>query len=205
MHRVSPRAVLGSAQPLLLVLLACGLACGKGGSPATPAPAAPTAPAATGAEISVADLRARLYAFSDDSMLGRRSGELGGIRATDYLAAEARRLGLEPAGDDGGYFQIVPMVRRTLEPGAAVTVAGNSAGRTFRAWDELIPRDQGRRTRAIDGAQAVYGGVLGDPGRPTISPEQAAGKLVVITVAPGADGTPATTVSRADVTLRFST
>ena len=192
MPRVPPRVLHPSAPALLLLLLACGTS-------SSPVPGA--APAATGAAITPADLRSRLYAFSDDSMLGRRSGESGGVQAAEYLAAEARRLGLEPAGEDGGWFQTVPLLRRTLVAGAGLTVEGVR----LSAWDDLIPRDQGKRTRRIDGAQAVYGGVWGDETRPMISREQAAGKLVVITMAPGADGTPATVANRAVTTARFAT
>jgi hypothetical protein len=134
-------------------------------------------------------------------MLGRRSGELGGVKASDFLAAEARRLGLEPAGENGTYFQTVPMVRRTLDPAASITAGGT----TLRAWDDISPRDQGRGSRPIDGAPSVYGGVWGDGGRPLLPLEQATGKLVVVTVAPAADGTPAGTVTRAQLTDRFRT
>jgi hypothetical protein len=158
------------------------------------------APAATSVAITPADLRTRLYIYADDSMQGRRSGTPGGIKATDYLAAEARRVGLEPAGEDGGYFQTVPIVVRTMDPKATI-VAG---GTTLRAWDDLLPRDQGRGTRSTDGAQAIYGGPWSEQGDHMIPAATAAGKLVVITVAPGADGRPATTVNRAATTARFS-
>lgn len=62
-------------------------------------------PKGTSAAISAGDLRSRLYRYADDSMMGREAGTVGNTKATDYLAAEARRLGLEPAGDSGTYFQ----------------------------------------------------------------------------------------------------
>jgi hypothetical protein len=187
-----PTRVSSLSVPALLVSLA---ACGAGGLPGT------AAPAGTSAEITRADLQARLAAYAHDSMLGRRSGTLGGIKATDYLAAEARRLGLEPAGEDGTYFQTVPMVLRTLDPAASLTAGGT----TLRAWGDLVPRDQGKGTRPVDGAASIYGGVWGDSTRPLLPLEQAAGKVVVIAVAPAADGTPGGTVVRNAVTHRFRT
>jgi hypothetical protein len=164
-------------------------------------PDGPAAPAAaTTADIAAADLRTRLYVYSDDSMQGRRSGTPGGIKATDYIAAEAERLGLEPAGDGGTYFQNLPMLNRTIDPKAAITIEGT----TFRVGEDLIARDQGTGARPIDGAQAVYGGVLDEDGEGSLIPaEQAAGKVVVITVAPEPDGTPAGPVNRARTTERF--
>jgi hypothetical protein len=53
----------------------------------------------------------RLYAFADDSMLGRRIGELGSIKSTNYLSWELQRVGLRPAGDHNGFFQVVATYR----------------------------------------------------------------------------------------------
>ena len=63
------------------------------------------APRPTSPAITANDLRTRLYQIADDSMMGRRIGELGNYKATDYIAREFRRLGLKPAGDNGTYFQ----------------------------------------------------------------------------------------------------
>src|SRR3954465_3112253 len=60
-------------------------------------------PPTTGA-ITPLDLMTRLYKFADDSMMGRLAGTPWNDKGTDYIAAEVKRLGLVPAGDDG-YFQ----------------------------------------------------------------------------------------------------
>ena len=181
------------AGPLTAAVVASLLGCGpSAGTSSSPAPSGATAP-----PITAADLRSRLYAYADDSMRGRRSGTPGNAKATDFIAAEARRIGLEPAGENGGWFQTVPIVRRTLDPASALTVDGV----TFKAWDDLVPRDQGKGTRSLDGAQVIYAGVWD---RDLISLEQAQDKLVVITVPP-VNGAPAATVNRAQTTERFHT
>src|SRR5438132_10411527 len=58
----------------------------------------PTVPA-----ITTNDLRTRLYPLADDSMMGRRIGEIGNYKGTAYIASEFQRLGLRPAGDGGTY------------------------------------------------------------------------------------------------------
>jgi hypothetical protein len=174
--------------PLLLLLAACG---GQGSTPKA------TAPLSTSPAITAAGLRSRLYAFADDSMQGRRSGTPGNVKGTDWIAAEARRIGLEPAGEDGGWFQTVPILRRELDSAAALTVEGQ----TFKAWTDMIPRDQGTGARPVNGARAIYAGTWGGT---LITPEQAAGKLVVVTFPPK-DGVPASSVNRAQTTQRFST
>src|SRR6185312_7330043 len=109
------------------------------------------APAVTSAAITPGDLQRRLSVFADDSMLGRKAGTPGNVKGTDYIAAEARRIGLQPAGDDGGFFQTVPLVERTLVSAANVTAGPAS----FVPFTDFIPRDQGKGARPIDGVPVV--------------------------------------------------
>jgi len=66
----------------------------------------------TQADITAGDLKTRLYIFADDSMRGRAAGTPDNLRGTAYIEREVRRLGLEPAGDNGTYFQSVPLFVR---------------------------------------------------------------------------------------------
>src|SRR5688572_2869663 len=63
---------------------------------------------ATKPEIVPDDLRTHVYQLAADSMGGRAAGSRGNWMATEYVAGVFRRLGLEPAGDSGTYFQEVP-------------------------------------------------------------------------------------------------
>ncbi len=40
-------------------------------------------------------------------MMGRRAGTVWNVKATDYIAAQFQSLGVQPAGEGGGFFQIV--------------------------------------------------------------------------------------------------
>ena len=77
------------------------------------------APRPTTPAITAADLMTRLYIFADDSMMGRQVGTEYNLKGTAYIEREVRRLGLEPAGDNGGYFQNIPLVTRTTVDTAA--------------------------------------------------------------------------------------
>ena len=155
------------------------------------------APRPTEAAITAADLMTRLYVYADDSMLGREAGAIGGVKATDYIAAEARRIGLEPAGESGTYFQIVPMAPRSLDTAATslAIAGGSSAPAPLTLWADYVPVGGGplgdfASARRLDGVQVVYGGRLGDAS-PAISPAQAAGKLVLLAPPPaGTAGAP---------------
>jgi hypothetical protein len=55
--------------------------------------------------IREADVRRDLFAMAGDGMRGREAGTIDELRASGWVAERARAAGLEPAGDDGTYFQ----------------------------------------------------------------------------------------------------
>jgi hypothetical protein len=59
---------------------------------------------------------AHLALLADDVLEGRGTGQRGGEIAAKYLAAQFARLGLQPAGDDGTYYQRIPLRGRTARP-----------------------------------------------------------------------------------------
>lgn len=135
-------------------------------------------PQPTSAAISARDLMTRLYIYADDSMQGREAGTIGNVKATNYIASEIARMGLEPAGDNGTYFQTVPVANRSLDPASAFTVNG-TAFQLFRDW---VPTSGGDAELAS--VPVIYGGVLNDS-TTLVSAEQAQGKLVMLTVQGG--------------------
>ena len=64
---------------------------------------------------SVLETHTRFLAH--DLLGGRGTGTVGYDIAAEYVAAQFALSGLEPLGDDGTYFQQVPLRRRSLEPG----------------------------------------------------------------------------------------
>ena len=55
--------------------------------------------------ITAADLRRHVETLASPQLEGRMTGTIGEQKATQYVAEEFRRLGLEPAGENGTYFQ----------------------------------------------------------------------------------------------------
>src|SRR5580658_9239406 len=55
-------------------------------------------------------------ALSNDAMEGRDTGSPAYQRAADYVANRFKAAGLEPAGENGGYFQSVPMHEVSVTP-----------------------------------------------------------------------------------------
>ncbi|HEX6038686.1 M28 family metallopeptidase [Longimicrobium sp.] len=145
----------------------------------------------TAAAISPEDLRTHLYILAADSMMGREVGTRGNVMATGYLAAQAQRIGLRPAGDNGTFFQTVPLIQLGLEPGATIS----AGGRTLALGTDFIPVPTYGSifvfapTFQAQNTPVVYGGRVGDPSR-MISPEQARGKIVVFDAPMGPNGQP---------------
>jgi len=102
MHaQASPRAA-----PLLVAAALLVGAC---------APAGRSEPAGSVA----ARIRAHVAFLADDALRGREAGTPDYEIAARYVASQFALLGLEPAGDDGGFEQEVPLVRYRIEPESA--------------------------------------------------------------------------------------
>lgn len=82
--------------------------------------------------ISPERLKAHTTLLSDDLFEGRAPGSRGGDLAARYIASQFALLGLEPAGDDGTYFQAVPLVEAVLDaPRFRLTSAGPKGRRAY--------------------------------------------------------------------------
>ena len=90
-------------------------------APATPAAA--SAKAAADPIVTAGTVGRYLRAVSSDDMLGRKPFTEGEKRITSYLAAEFKRLGLQPL-PGGSYFQPVPLVEITGTPAPALLIKG---------------------------------------------------------------------------------
>ena len=73
-------------------------------------------------------------ALSNDQMEGRDTGTEAYERAARYVADQFKAAGLKPAGDDGTYFQRVPMHEIDLDTAhSSVTVTGASGSHALGA------------------------------------------------------------------------
>ncbi len=144
-------------------------------SAAAPALPLKLAPRPTAGAISAADLMTRLYVFADDSMMGRQVGTEYNLKGTVYIEREARRLGLVPAGDSGGYFQNIPLFAYGIE-GSSVMKVGDE---TLAIGTDYYPWVQSERRLVLDGLPVVFGGSAVDS-TTWLPAAAAAGKIVVL-------------------------
>lgn len=136
----------------------------------------------TVADITPGDLMTRVYKFADDSMMGRQVGTPWNDMGTAYIEGEVRRLGLKPAGDNGTYFQKVPLVNRKFDAASTLSVEGSS----FAAGTDFIATAPSFYRGSVSGPAIFIGAFLDTT--VTISEADARGKVLVFTpggLAPG--------------------
>ncbi len=111
--------------------------------------------------IHDADTRAWWHtteALSGDNMEGRDTGSAAYQRAASYVADRFKRAGLQPAGDNGTFFQTVPMHEVRLEPDSTFHLQRNDgAGRDLRLMYEIYPTGIQGAPLQTHGSLAVRG------------------------------------------------
>ncbi|MDB4917963.1 MAG: peptidase [Gemmatimonadetes bacterium] len=136
---------------------------------------APTPAGTTTAAITAEDLRQRLFLIADDSMMGRESGSAGNYKTAAYVASEFKRLGLEPAGENGTYFQTVPYWNAAADPASTL----QSGSTVFRLRRDFVPSNIRAAPRTLSATPVIYGGPMNDSSH-WISAADAAGKFVIL-------------------------
>lgn len=76
--------------------------------------------------IEKAQLSETTRILSSDAFEGRAPGTPGEARTIAYLVDRFTKLGLQPAGDNGGWTQAVPLLRTQIDTAAPVTVRTGS-------------------------------------------------------------------------------
>src|ERR1700690_1468806 len=78
--------------------------------------------------VSGERIRAGVKFLASDLLEGRGPGTRGGQLATEFIATEFALAGAKPAGDDGTYFQKVPLEGVETQPDSEL--AATAGGRT---------------------------------------------------------------------------
>ena len=128
-------------------------------------------------------LRADVSFLASDALQGRATGSPGLDMAAEYIAAQFRRAGLEPVGDDG-YFQTAPFesvtpnsdgLEFTLESGGATLKAGKAAIGIQEAAAADLSHTPAIKVSLSDTAAGIS----------SLTPEQARGKVLLMDVGEG--------------------
>ena len=118
------------------------------------------------------DLRQDLYALAGDSMRGRRSGTVDELRAAAWVAQQAQKAGLKPAGDNGTYFQFFSLQRTVTSNNSTIKINDKK----LRLWKDVWV------TEPVE--KDITGTVVWLSSLADASKQQVKGSIVAMTILP---------------------
>jgi len=140
--------------------------------------------AAQTAPITAADMMRHISVLAGDDFQGRMPGTEGETRTVDYIVAQLRARGLEPAGEGGSWFQPVPLVERTTVS-ARVSWSANGRAVAFDPANVVLQaRDPQVRIADAPVIFAGHGARIPDRGVDQIAGVDLRGAVVLILLDP---------------------
>ncbi|BDU14842.1 M20/M25/M40 family metallo-hydrolase [Lysobacter auxotrophicus] len=144
---------------IALLSLALALAACQNATPPAPASAPVKDTYDASASSDARRIEADVRFLADDLLEGREAGTRGYDLASLYVAQRFRAIGLAPAGDDGSYFQRVPMLRGVLQAdGNAFAIARGGGEQALKFPDDFLPGINFNEAQASVDAPAVFVG-----------------------------------------------
>ena len=109
-------------------------------------------------DISGERMRAHVKFLASDLLEGRGVGTRGGDLAAEYIASQFALVGAKPAGDNGTYFQRVPLVGAATEPGATLSAESQGKRVDFRWLEDFVGVSQLQKPNDRIDAEAIFVG-----------------------------------------------
>ena len=104
-------------------------------------------------------IRAHVKYLASDALEGRGTGQKGGEMAAEYIAAQFKSYGLQPASDAGTYLQSVPMVSmKTLPETTFAFVPADGEPMTLKNLDDFVTSNESQTESANIDAPIVFVG-----------------------------------------------
>lgn len=111
------------------------------------------------AQVRPEAIEAHVRFLADDLLEGRAAGSRGYDTAAAYVAAQFRQYGLEAAGDNGTYFQTVPLLEATaVLPGSAARLEREDEPVEFEYGTDYLPGADFLSTSSTVTAPLVFAG-----------------------------------------------
>lgn len=126
--------------------------------PATGSTATPGGDFAFHDAINAADFGHHVEVLASDAFEGRGPGTPGGEKTVEYIRDQMQRIGLEP-GNDGQWFQDVPMVETTADEDTALEISVGGKQETLDFGDDMVVNTRtGKEHVSIDDSKLVFVG-----------------------------------------------
>jgi Zn-dependent M28 family amino/carboxypeptidase len=110
------------------------------------------------AAISAERIREHTRFLASDLLEGRGTGARGGEIAAEYIATQLALAGAKPAGDNGTYYQKVPLVGIETQPGATLGAWARGKALDLRWGDDFVGSSQTQRPDTRFEGEAVFVG-----------------------------------------------
>jgi TonB family protein len=110
-------------------------------------------------KIDPQKIREHVKYLASDALEGRGTGQKGGDMAAEYIAAQFKSYGLQPASDAGTYLQSVLMVSmRTLPDTTFSLIPGNGQPVSLKNLDDVVTSNESQTESADIDAPIVFVG-----------------------------------------------
>jgi len=83
------------------------------------------------------EIKSHIAVLANDSLQGRKPFTPGETKAINYISSQFKKLGLEP-GNNGSYFQDVPMVEITSSPSSTMEISGGKTAITLNSSTDFV-------------------------------------------------------------------
>jgi Zn-dependent M28 family amino/carboxypeptidase len=104
------------------------------------------------------EIKSHIAVLADDSLQGRKPFTVGETKSINYISAQFKKLGLAP-GNNGSYFQDVPMVQVTGTPTPMMDITGAKGNLSVKAvQDFVIFSRREENTIQIKNAPMIFAG-----------------------------------------------
>src|SRR5215471_14814396 len=104
-------------------------------------------------------IRAHVKFLASDLLEGRGTGQRGGDIAAEYIGTQFALYGLKPAGEDGTYFQGVPMVNvKTLPETSFKLVPAEGEEVALKNLEDFVTNNESQAEKAEIDAPIVFVG-----------------------------------------------
>lgn len=108
--------------------------------------------------ISGERIKAHVRFLASDLLEGRGVGTRGGQLTEEYIAAQLAAIGAKPAGENGTYFQKVPMVGVHTQPVSSLGISKDGKSVNFKWQDEFVGSTQTQQPEVKFEAEAIFVG-----------------------------------------------
>jgi Zn-dependent M28 family amino/carboxypeptidase len=103
------------------------------------------------------NIRAHVKYLSSDALEGRGMGQPGGDLAADYIGKQFASYGLQPAGDNGTFFQSVSMVAiKTMPDSTFQLVPATGAALNLTLLDDFVTNNEAQKEISDIDAPIVF-------------------------------------------------